>query len=71
MIRTGGTEEYPYLVTFGTTTGINLATNYEITKSAPQSATTTNVSVTYQTAASLSLPAGTYEDVLTISLVAL
>jgi len=73
MIRVGGTEEYPYLLNFGTITGINLATNYEIIKTAPQSPTATNVVVTYTKAAELvpSLPAGTYEDSLTISLVAL
>jgi hypothetical protein len=66
------TNNYPYLLNFGTTTGIDLSTaDYEIVKTAPQSATTTTVSVTYQTAAALGLPAGTYEDTLTISLVAL
>ena len=71
MVRTGSTDVYPYLLTFGATTSIDLATDYEIVKSAPQSAVTTNVSVTYQTAAALGISAGTYEDVLTISLVAL
>lgn len=66
------TNNYPYLLNFGTTTGIDLSTgDYEIVKTAPQTATTTTVSVTYQTAAALGLPAGTYEDTLTISLVAL
>lgn len=66
------TNNYPYLLTFGSTTGIDLSTgDYEVVKSAPQSATATNVSITYQTAATLALPAGTYEDTLTISLVAL
>ncbi len=65
------TNNYPYLLTFGSTTGIDLSTDYEIIKTAPQTATTTSVSVTYQTAADLGLPAGTYEDTLTISLVAL
>jgi len=65
------THNYPYLLNFGSETGIDLAADHEITKSAPQSSTTTAVSVTYQTAADLSLPAGTYEDTLTISLVAL
>lgn len=65
------TNNYPYLLNFGSTTGIDLSTDYEIIKTAPQTATTTSVSVTYQTAAALGLPAGTYEDTLTISLVAL
>lgn len=65
------THEYPYLLNFGSATGLDLATNYEIVKTAPQAATTTTVSVTYQTAANLALPAGTYEDTLTISLIAL
>ncbi len=65
------TNNYPYLLNFGSTTGIDLSTDYEIIKTAPQTATTTSVSVTYQTAATLGLPAGTYEDTLTISLVAL
>ena len=73
MIRVGGTEEYPYLLNFGAVTGIDLATDYEIIKSAPQSPTASNVVVTYTKAAELvpALPAGTYEDTLTISLVAL
>lgn len=65
------TNNYPYLLNFGAETGIDLATDHEIIKSAPQTATTSSVSVTYQTAAELALPAGTYEDTLTISLVAL
>jgi hypothetical protein len=65
------TNNYPYLLNFGSLTGIDLSTDYEIVKTAPQTATTTTVSVTYQTAAALGLPAGTYEDTLTISLVAL
>lgn len=65
------TNNYPYLLNFGAETGIDLATDHEIIKSAPQTATTSSVSVTYQTAADLALPAGTYEDTLTISLVAL
>ncbi len=65
------TNNYPYLLNFGSLTGIDLSTDYEIIKTAPQTATTTSVSVTYQTAAELGLPAGTYEDTLTISLVAL
>ncbi len=65
------TNNYPYLLNFGAETGIDLATDKEIIKAAPQTATTSSVSVTYQTAADLALPAGTYEDTLTISLVAL
>jgi len=65
------TNNYPYFLNFGSATGIGLATDYEIVKTAPQAPTTTAVSVTYETAASLALPAGTYEDTLTISLVAL
>jgi len=65
------TNNYPYLLNFGAETGSDLATDHEIIKSAPQTATTSSVSVTYQTAADLALPAGTYEDTLTISLVAL
>ena len=73
MIRVGGTEEYPYLLNFGAVTGIDLATDYEIIKSAPQSPTASNVVVTYTKAAELvpALPAGTYEDTLTISLLAI
>ena len=64
-------DEYPYLLNFGSATGIDLATDYEIVKTAPQAATSTTVSVTYDTAANLALPAGLYEDTLTISLLAL
>jgi len=73
MVRVGGTDVYPYLLNFGATTGINLATDYEITKSAPQSPTASNVVVTYTKAAELDppLPTGTYEDTLTISLLAI
>lgn len=67
MVRAGG-GDYPYLFTWGATTGIDLSTDYEIVKTAPQTATTTNLSITYQTAASLGLSAGTYEDSLTITL---
>ncbi|TXT49556.1 MAG: hypothetical protein FD137_634 [Spirochaetes bacterium] len=68
MIRVGGTERFPYRLNFGDTTGHNLAQNLTINKANTQVATTTSVSISYQTAASLSLPAGTYEDTLTISL---
>ena len=63
-------HEYPYLLNFGADTGINLATDKVIVKTAPQAPTTTTVSVTYDTAANLALPAGTYVDTLTISLIA-
>ncbi|HNV19517.1 MAG TPA: hypothetical protein PK712_03945 [Rectinema sp.] len=70
MLRSGASDEYPYFLTFGSTTGISLSSDYVIEKSAPQSATTTNVAVTYTKASDFSpaLPAGTYEDTLTISL---
>ena len=73
MVKVGGTQEYPYLLNFGAVTGIDLATDYEIIKSAPQSPTASNVVVTYTKAAELvpALPAGTYEDTLTISLLAI
>lgn len=68
MVRVGGTERFPYTLNFGDTTAHSLATNLTVNKTAVQAATTTTVSISYQTAASLSLPAGTYEDTLTISL---
>jgi len=73
MVRVGGTEEYPYKMNFGTIVDIDLATDKEIVKSAPQSPTSTSVVVTYTKASELNpaLPAGTYEDTITISLVAL
>ncbi|HAL93472.1 MAG TPA: hypothetical protein PLS88_04795 [Rectinema sp.] len=73
MVRVGGSDVYPYLLNFGSTTGIDLASDYEIVKTAPQSPTSTTVVVTYTKASELNpaLPAGTYEDTLTISLVAL
>lgn len=67
MVRVGG-GDYPYLFSWAATTGIDLATDYEILKTAPQAATNYNLAITYQTAASLSLSAGTYEDTLTITL---
>lgn len=70
MVRVGGTDRYPYLLNFGTTVGHNLATDLSITNTGVQSSLTVPVSLTYQTAASLALPAGTYEDTLTISLLA-
>jgi hypothetical protein len=70
MVRNGGTERYPYTLNFGDTIGYNLVTDLTISKNTTQAATTTTVSISYQTAASLSLPAGTYEDTITISLLA-
>ena len=66
-----GAQEYPYLFNFGLVTGINLATNYVVTKTAPQAATTTALAVTYATGASLGLLSGTYEDTLTVTLTAI
>jgi hypothetical protein len=68
MIRSGSADIYPYLLNFGSETGINLASDHVITKTAPQTAQTTSVSVTYDTAATLGISAGTYEDTLTITL---
>jgi hypothetical protein len=68
MVRSGGAERYPYTLNFGDTIGHNLVANLTINKNTTQAATTTTVSISYQTAASLSLPAGTYEDTITISL---
>jgi hypothetical protein len=72
MVRQGGTERYPYLLNFGTfATAQNLATDLVLNRTGIQTGTTSALSITYSTAASLSLPAGTYEDTLTISLAAL
>ncbi|HNV37120.1 MAG TPA: hypothetical protein PLQ30_07940 [Rectinema sp.] len=70
MIRVGGADVYPYKMNFGTISDIDLATDKVIDKTAPQSATTTSVVVTYTKAAEMipALPAGTYEDTITISL---
>ena len=70
MVRVGGTDRYPYLLNFGTTVGHNLATDLSITNTGVQASLTVPVSITYQSAAALALPAGTYEDTLTISLLA-
>jgi len=66
-----GAQEYPYLFNFGLVTGINLATNYVVNKTTPQSATTTALAITYATGASLGLLSGTYEDTLTVTLSAI
>lgn len=70
MVRAGG-GDYPYTFTWGATTGLDLSTDYVQTKTAPQAATTYNLAIAYQTAASLGLSAGTYEDTLTITLATL
>ena len=65
------TNAYPYTLTFGSESGIDLSTgDHTITKTAPQSATSSSVSIQYTKAADLTsaLPAGTYEDTLTITL---
>lgn len=70
--RTGGTELYPYLFSFGTlSSDYNLATNLVLTRTAPQSATSYNLAISHQTASALSLPAGAYEDTITITLAAI
>jgi len=72
MKRVGGTEVYPYLFSFGTVAvDHDLATDLVITKTAPQNATNVTLSISHQTAVTLGLPAGTYEDTITVALAAL
>lgn len=72
MLRSGGTDRYPYLLNFSSfAIDQNLATDLVITRTGVQTGTTSTISITYSTASSLGLPAGTYEDTLTISLAAL
>ena len=74
MIRAGGAEEYPYLFTFGAlATNHNLASDLVITRTAPQSATNYALSISYTKASDIVplLPAGTYEDTLSVTLTAL
>ncbi|MCX7027671.1 MAG: hypothetical protein NT061_09360 [Spirochaetes bacterium] len=63
-----GTNAYPYKLNVGSVTAINLATAYSLAPTGTQPVTTLAVSATYATASSLSLPAGVYQDTLTVSL---
>jgi hypothetical protein len=64
---------YPYQLTVGSVSNVfgGSYSEYVLTKTGAQPATSLTVTATYVTAASLSLPAGTYSDTLTITLTTL